>query len=184
MTSFLAARLACTTVLGLLCGIHAARAAPDEAVVQAAFVLNFAKFTDWPLAGQPGRQGTMQLCQFGAREELTQALRALEGRPLQGVPIQWRKVQRLDDVRGCHVLFMAEAGLPMPAMAGWSVLTVSDLPGFIQQGGVIGLLRQGGRMRFEVNRSVAQTAGLRLSVDLLSLAMNVLDGSARREGAL
>lgn len=175
---------ASAVLLALLSVVNPVEAAPDEAVVQAAFVLNFAKFTEWPPAGQPGRQGTMQLCQFGVREELAQAFRALEGRPLQGVPIQWRKVLRLDDVRGCHVLFMAEAGLSLPLLGTLPVLTVSDLPGFVQQGGVIGLLRQGGRLRFEINRTAAQTAGLRLSADLLSLAMNVLDSTARREGVL
>lgn len=177
-------RLACAVVLGLLGRSGAVEAAPDEAAVQAAFVLNFAKFTEWPPASQPARQGAMLLCQFGMREELTQAFRALEGRPLQGVPIQWRKVNRLDEARACHVLFIAESGLSLVQLGGLPVLTVSDLPGFAQQGGVIGLVRQSGRLRFEVNRAVAQTAGLRLSADLLSLAMTVLDGSVRREGAL
>ncbi|MEX8495415.1 YfiR family protein [Sphaerotilus sp.] len=177
-------RLACTVVLGLFGWSGAAEAAPDESAVQAAFVLNFAKFTEWPPASLPGRQGAMQLCQFGVRDELMQAFRALEGRPLQGVPIQWRKVTRLEEVRGCHVLFMAESGLSLANLGGWPVLTVSDLPGFAQQGGMIGLVRQSGRLRFEVNRGVAQSAGLRLSADLLSLAMTVLDGSARREGTM
>ncbi len=72
----------------------------------------------------------------------------------------------------------------MVQLGALPVLTVSDLPGFAQQGGVIGLVRQSGRLRFEVNRGVAQSAGLRLSADLLSLAMTVLDGPARREGAM
>lgn len=161
-----------------------AEAAPDESAVQAAFVLNFAKFTEWPPAGTPTRLGTLQLCQFGTRDDLAHAFRALEGRALQGVPIQWRKVTRPDDVRGCQVLFIAEPGLSLALLGVQPVLTVSDLPGFVQQGGVIGLVRQSGRLRFEVNRGVAQAAGLRLSADLLSLAMNVLDGPARREGTL
>lgn len=162
-------------------GTDRAMAAPDESAVQAAFVLNFAKFTDWPSAGLPQRQGAMQLCQFGDREALALAFRALEGRPLQGAPVQWRRVGRSDDIRGCHVLFVAEPGLPLAGLGGLPVLTVSDLPGFAPQGGVIGLVRQSGRLRFEVNRSAAQAAGLRLSADLLSLAMHVLDGPLRRE---
>ena len=178
------ARLACAVVLGLLGWVPPADAAPEESALQAAFVLNFAKFTEWPPAGLPGKSGAMQLCQFGARDELAQALRALEGRPLQGVPVQWRKVSRVDEVRGCHVLFVAEAGLPLGPLSGLPVLTVSDLPDFAQQGGVIGLVRQSGRLRFEINRGVAQAAGLRLSADLLSLAMRVVDGPARRESSL
>jgi hypothetical protein len=177
-------RLASTVALGLLGWSGGAGAAPDESAVQAAFVLNFAKFTEWPPANLSGRQGGMLLCQFGVRDELMQAFRALEGRPLQGVPIQWRKVTRLEEARGCHVLFIAEPGLSLVSLGALPVLTVSDLPGFAQQGGVIGLVRQSGRLRFEVNRGVAQAAGLRLSADLLSLAMTVLDGPVRREGAL
>jgi len=178
------ARLACAALLGVLGWTESAQAAPDESAVQAAFVLNFARFTEWPPSGTPGKLGAMQLCQFGVREDLAQAFRALEGRPLQGAPIQWRKVSRIDEVRGCHVLFVAESGLSLTQLAGLPVLTVSDLPGFAQQGGVIGLVRQSGRLRFEVNRGVAQAAGLRLSVDLLSLAMSVVDGTVRREGLL
>lgn len=176
-------RLVCAVVLvftGAL-GAAPAMAAPDESAVQAAFVLNFAKFTDWPPAGLPQRHGAMQLCQFGDREALALAFRALEGRPLQGAPVQWRRVGRSDDIRSCHVLFVAEPGLPLAGLGGLPVLTVSDLPGFAPQGGVIGLVRQSGRLRFEVNRSAAQAAGLRLSADLLSLAMQVLDGPLRRE---
>ncbi len=176
--------MACAVVLGVLGWGGTAEAAPDESAVQAAFVLNFAKFTEWPPATLPGRQAAMQLCQFGARDELAQAFRALEGRLLQGVPIQWRKVNKLDEVRGCHVLFIAEAGLPLAQLGGQPVLTVSDLPGFAQQGGVIGLVRQSGRLRFEINRGMAQAAGLRLSADLLSLAMSVVDGAVRREGTM
>ena len=178
-------RAAVLVAVGLLGGLCAqpALAAPDESAVQAAFVLNFAKFTDWPAAGLPQRQGALQLCQFGERETLALAFRSLEGRPLQGVPVQWRRVGRAEEVRGCHVLFVAEPGLLLAGLGGLPVLTVSDLPGFAPQGGVIGLVRQSGRLRFEVNRSAAQAAGLRLSADLLSLAMQVLDGPLRRESA-
>ena len=176
--------MACAVVLGVLGWADPADAAPEESALQAAYVLNFAKFTEWPPAGMPGKLGVMQLCQFGARDELAQAFRALEGRSLQGAPVQWRKVNRLDEVRGCHVLFIAETGLSLVQLGGIPVLTVSDLPGFAQQGGVIGLVRQSGRLRFEVNRGAAQASGLRLSADLLSLAMSVVDGTVRREGSL
>lgn len=179
-----AACLATLLAAGLLGWCACAEAGPDESAVQAAFVVNFVKFTEWPPASTASRQGTMQLCQFGTRDDLAQAFRALEGRTLQGAPIQWRKVSRTEEVRGCQVLFVAEPGLPLGTLGSMPVLTISDLPSFVQQGGVIGLVRQSGRLRFEVNRGAAQAAGLRLSVDLLALATQVLDGTSRREGAL
>ena len=47
------ARLACAVVPGLLGWSGAVEAGPDESAVQAAFVLNFAQFTEWPPASQP-----------------------------------------------------------------------------------------------------------------------------------
>jgi hypothetical protein len=177
----LAATLIAVGVFGWSTPVHAA---PEESALQAAYVLNFAKFTEWPPTGLPGKSGAMQLCQFGARDDLAQALRALEGRSLQGAPVQWRKVGKVEEVRGCQLLFVAESGLSLAQISGMPVLTVSDLPDFAQQGGVIGLVRQSGRLRFEVNRGAAHAAGLRLSADLLSLATRVVDSTVRREGSL
>ena len=167
------ARLACAVVLGLLGWSGAVEAGPDESAVQAAFVLNFAKFTEWPPASQPGRQGAMLLCQFGVRDELTQAFRALEGRPLQGVPIQWRKVSRLDEARGCHVLFIAESGLSMAQLGALPVLTVSDLPGFAQQGEII----YRGQHLKDMNTYAAAKSGIARTFQNIALfkGMTVLD---------
>ena len=51
-----------------------------------------------------------------------------------------------------------------------TVLTVSDIDRFARRGGVIGLVLEGDRIRFEVNLKAAERAQLRLSSDLLKLA--------------
>ncbi|MGL4188409.1 MAG: YfiR family protein [Sphaerotilus sulfidivorans] len=169
--------------VAVLAPLRSAQAGSDEAMVQAAFVANFARFTQWPAAVLPQRQGVMQLCQYGQREDLEQALRALQGRPLQGASVQWRQIQRAEEARGCHLLFVTEPGLALVALTGQPVLTVSDQPGFVQRGGMIGLLRHGGRLRFEIHLGAASQAGLKLSSDLLSLAVGVIEAPLRREGA-
>lgn len=169
--------------VAVLAPLRSAQAGSDEATVQAAFVANFARFTQWPAAVSPQRQGVMQLCQYGQREDLEQALRALQGRPLQGASVQWRQIQRAEEARGCHLLFVTEPGLALVALTGQPVLTVSDQPGFVQRGGMIGLLRHGGRLRFEIHLGAASQAGLKLSSDLLSLAVGVIEAPLRREGA-
>jgi len=57
-----------------------------------------------------------------------------------------------------------------------AVLTVSDAPGFATHGGMVGFATDGTRVRFEVNRNVAERSGLKLSAKLLSLAHLVPDG--------
>jgi len=53
------------------------------------------------------------------------------------------------------------------------VLTVGDGEGFIDEGGMIGLVRSGDRLQFDINQPALQRAGLRASSQLLKLARNL-----------
>ena len=52
-------------------------------------------------------------CDLQTLADLEQALRALQGRPLQGASVQWRQIQRAEEARGCHLLFVTEPGLAL-----------------------------------------------------------------------
>jgi hypothetical protein len=54
------------------------------------------------------------------------------------------------------------------------VLTVSDMPHFAERGGIIGLVNQQGRVRFEVNLKMAEQTPLLLSSELLKVAIRVI----------
>jgi len=80
-------------------------------------------------------------------------------------------------VPGCHVLFVSSAADRVPlfvnAATGAPILTVSDAPGFLDEGGMIELRIIDRRIRFAVNVQAASRAGLRLSSQLLDLAIEV-----------
>ena len=59
-----------------------------------------------------------------------------------------------------------------------SILTVSDLDGFCGMGGIIQLLKQDQRIRFEVNLTVGVRAHLTISSKLLGLAQSVYSDKA------
>ena len=147
----------------------------DEAQVLAAFALNFAKFTEWPQ--ERLAEGQFTLCQLGGSERLTDALQALQERTVQGLRIHFQRVDSGREASRCMLLFAANR-VPPPLPAGAAVLTIGDEPGFAQHGGMIGLVRDGTRLRFEVNVGALRRAGLMLSSHVLSLAANVIDGSA------
>jgi hypothetical protein len=54
-----------------------------------------------------------------------------------------------------------------------AVLTVSDLPGFTGNGGMIQFMLRENKVRFEVNLTAAEKAGLTLSSQLLKVATDV-----------
>jgi hypothetical protein len=85
----------------------------------------------------------------------------------------------MQDGAGCNILFISasEAGrLPgiLPEARRMHVLTVSDLPHFVERGGTIGLVEEEGRIRFEVNRNAADQSHLGLSSELLKVAVKVI----------
>jgi hypothetical protein len=54
--------------------------------------------------------------------------------------------------------------------AGLPVLTVSDSEDFAELGGVVQLVREDRKMRFDINVAAAEQAGLRIQAQLLKLA--------------
>lgn len=175
------ARLAFPGLCCLLLLLASGRAAADnsEADIKAAFIYNFAKFVEWPEGYLPTDNGVLRLCVLG-ETPLGLKLRQLEGREAQGRRIDVRMLTRSDDWPGCHMMFVASPGdalrLPDNGNGNGSVLTISESPRFLHQGGIISLFVDGNRVQFSVNLPAAQQAGLKLSARLLQLARTVNRG--------
>jgi hypothetical protein len=147
--------------------------------VKAGFVYNFAKFTDWPAGASAGAGsgGQAQLCLLGPDPQGAVAA-TVGGKTLQGREITVRSKVRLEELAGCNILYLTDVDERRQAEAlrtvrGAPVLTVGDADGFVESGGMIGLLTVGDRIQFEIQSDVAAAAGLRISSQLLRLARTV-----------
>jgi uncharacterized protein DUF4154 len=146
----------------------------DEYAVKAAFLLNFTRYTDWPAAAFSNETAPLVLCIIG-EDRFGPALESVNGKSVKGHPIQVDIKASATTVHHCHVAFISDS--ERSSLERWlqtvekaSVLTVSDIDRFARKGGVIGLLVEGGRVRFEVNLKAAERAQLKLSSNLLKLA--------------
>lgn len=160
---------------GLVASAGAADSAP-EYQLKAAYLYNFAKFTEWP-AGTLGGAGPVTLCVAG-RDPFGDALTGLETKTVQSRPVRVRRNVRPDDVRGCQIVFVTEGDdrrmqEMVHAAEVAAALTVSDVDGFVDQGGMIGLATRDNRILFDVNLDAAHRAGLRMSSQMLKLARTV-----------
>lgn len=159
---------------------QAAEPEGSEAAVQAAYLFNFARFTEWPASSFANKTSPLNYCLLGRREALANAMVSLNDRPVQGHPLRFMQPERAEDAKVCHLVFLAEPDArrrtqALQALASQATLTVSDTEGFAQDGGMIRLLRAGTRLRFEINRTQTQKANLRLSADLLNLATALVE---------
>jgi hypothetical protein len=146
---------------------------PSEYAVKAAYLHNFIRFVRWP------RPDTaVQLCiagddPFGPVLDATVA-----ADPPGGRAVMVRRLAPADNASTCHVLFISASEEPRLAsilapLRMADVLTVSDMPGFVQRGGMMEFVNDRGRIRFEVQLTVTEASGLMLSSDLLRVARNV-----------
>jgi hypothetical protein len=157
-----------------------------EYQVKAAFLFNFAKFVEWPPDTFPRSDGSLQICVLGQDPFGLEFEQSIVEKIVQGHKI---KVTHPDDVpqaRECQILFIASSEKQrmrdiLEGLKGASVLTVADMPGFIQSGGIINFVLDQERVRFEINLKAAELAHLRLSARLLTVAKLVLPGDQAGE---
>lgn len=164
---------------------HAQEALP-EYQVKAAYLFNFLKFVEWPddafsdsLA--PFVIGIAGDDPFG--ESLPQVI---IGKTVQGRDLVIRKYHAGENMRGCHILFIdasEKKRLPqlVAGLKGSSVLIVSDMARFLNDGGMIQFLSENNRVRFAINVDATGRANLKVSSKLLSLAR--VEGSNVKETA-
>jgi hypothetical protein len=153
----------------------AAAKPPTEHQVKAAFLFNFANFVEWPPAAL-GPAGTpLKVCVIGA-DPFGEALDdAFRDQVVQGRKVQVVRGQTLDAMGQCHILFLPQSEQRrwtdlVKALRGAPTLTVADGPPLARQGGMVNFIIEAQRIRFEINPSVAEQAGLRISSKLLTLA--------------
>lgn len=166
----------------LLASVSAAPGQTASApTLKAAFLFNFAKFTQWPpRALAPG--APLVFCVINDRDvgaTLTSLVqdRVIDDRAL----VVWVLSPDSSALASCAVLFSsglsaARSRALHDSIAGRAILSVSDLDRFAEQGGVAGFFVERGAMRFAINVDAADRAGITLSSKLLSLARIVKDG--------
>lgn len=141
--------------------------------LKAAFLYNFALFTEWP--AETGT--TLNLCLVGA-DPFGDEVNGLQGKAVGQRSLAVLRKAAGQSVSGCHVAFIsapAVAGLPrlLDQIRSQPVLTVADSPGAAQQGVALNMGVANNRVTFEANLRAARAAGLTLSSKLLRLATEV-----------
>lgn len=149
--------------------------APLERAVKAAYLYNFTRFVTWPGASDPAQRPGLTIGVLADAAFARAVSEAVSGRSVAGRPLAVRHFRSAEQVQPCDVLFVDRARASGFAylqgrLAGRPVLTVSDAPGFVADGGVIGLFLEDGRVRFEVSDAAARQAGLAVSSKLLRLS--------------
>ena len=142
--------------------------------MKAAYIYNFAKFTEWP-PGVVKAAEPLLMCVVGDLAVGDELERVVKGRLLAGHGIAVTKVTASGPQGTCHVWYVSgvtarQAAQLVDTMRDLPVLTISDIEGFMGAGGIAEFFYEHGRLRFSVQQESVKRARLQISSRLLVLA--------------
>jgi hypothetical protein len=159
--------------------VHTAaeRQAVDAGQMKAVFVVNFLRFVEWPSANVAPAPAPAPLvvAVLGDRAFIESLRDYAAGQSVNGHAIEVKAVERPEDARGAHMLFIGSSeSANVPAIVKMAetsaLLTVGDTDGYARAGVILNLYTVDQRVRIEANPSAATRTGLRLSAHLLRIA--------------
>jgi hypothetical protein len=151
-----------------------------ESRLKAAFISKVPQFVEWPAAPAAASNPPFTFCVAPPNPFGPALAELIAGETLNGRPYAIREVDRDDVLGSCHVLYVPANGRAtlLARVENRPVLTIGEAAGFLDRGGMVLLRVASGRLQFEINIEPAQRAGLRISSQLLRLAVNVRGGGA------
>jgi hypothetical protein len=153
----------------------------SEYLVKAGFIYNFAKFVEWPSTAFAEPDSPIVIGVLGTDPFGDIINRVVEGKKIgsRGFVVRrfkWSKeLKDLKEFKECRILFVSSSEKLhfeeiVEAVKGLPILTVGETPGFAERGGMIRLMLEDNRVRFEVNVAAARDGNLNISSRLLTLA--------------
>lgn len=145
-----------------------------DASLRAAFLFNFARYTEWPATALPAK-APLTICTDD--ETVFAALEAaVTDKAINNHPLRARRLSSPADARSCQIAYLrrmtsAEATRLRPGFVAAHVFTVVDSAEVMRAGAVAHFFVEDRRLRFAIHLPHATSAGLQLSSRLLSLAV-------------
>ena len=169
----IARRVILVSLLALAGHAQAQAQAAHQYQVKAAFILNFAKFVEWP--SESLSDGGALVVGVIGDDPFDGELDRINGHTANGRRLRIKRLRWGDNLRGCQILFISNSegrrlGKIIESIRGAGVLTIGEMPQFNQSGGIIRFVMQRSKVRFEINAAAAGETGLRISSKLLALS--------------
>jgi hypothetical protein len=149
--------------------------------VKIGFLYNFAKFVTWPKEVVDKNPQTLVLC-YVADDPSIKVFNKLDGKTIRDRKIKVVAYENGACLEQSHIIFFATQNKEhiqdiLELAKGRGILTVGEVEGFTQWGGVINFFEELNRLRFKVNLDAARREGLKMSSQILVSAQIVEEGA-------
>lgn len=142
--------------------------------IYAAFTLNLTRFVTWPESSFADPAAALVIGTF-PRDPINEHLDAAAAKEkFNDRPIRTIRLQSLNDVTKCHVIFVPKSYNRQAAVlqraAGKPILTIGDAEGFLELGGHVRFVPQPPHTRLKISVDNLKASGLAGRSQLLRLA--------------
>jgi hypothetical protein len=143
-----------------------------ETHVKVAFIYNFARFIEWPRPSP----GSMRIGILGRGDLASPLEEVVKGKSANGRPIEVKHIGAITEADCCEILLIERSESKhvreiVQALAEKPVLTVCDGGNGLREGVMIAFQIVEESVRFQINQQAAERAGLKISSQLLKVAV-------------
>ncbi len=151
--------------------LNTVQSASTPEQVKTLLVFNFIKFMEWE-----DKSTTLNIAFIGKDETLYKAFQEMvEQRTIGGKKLTLQKVTNVSEAAKFHVVYLAESNSSelqqIPSTLNTVVITEKE--GSAKHGSFINLITIEGKLRFEINKSKFEASKVKISNQLISLAILV-----------
>lgn len=173
----------------------------QEYQVKAAFLYNFLQFIDWPEGKSDDSNQPLTIGIVG-KDPFGDAFEPIKDKKVKDKSVLVKRFSSLDELKKatenyktqpetcerCHLLFICPSEQQnlkeiLNLVKDYNVLTVGEMKGFLEAGGIINFLVVENKIRFEINTSAAERAKLEIRSQLLRLAKRIVEEDKKAESS-
>ena len=173
-------------IVMLLLGYTPVHAEATEYQIKAAMLANFALFVEWPPKAFPTADSHFVACVLGV-DPFGPWLKHELGERVGSHPVEIRHLEKAEAAPDCHMVFISRSEQPrlnqdLATLRNTGALIVSDcsdIGDFCNNGGMIGFVMVGRRVRFDLNAGAAAKAGLTIDSKLKRISGSAECGGGR-----
>lgn len=145
-----------------------------EHLLKAGFIEKFTHFVEWPASVQGGEKA-MKIAILG-KSRIEPALREIFAKT-KNTDVSIVDITSVQEIEGCKILFISNTVTPeildkvLQYTKGKPVMTISDTKGYCNKGVLLNMIVVDNYLRYEINKSVLDVSGLKMSSLLLNSAI-------------
>lgn len=153
----------------------AAMAQTTNYQVHSLFVLNIAKYSEWPVS-----ETEFNIVVFGKSKIYDELTKLTAGKNINGHTIKVTQVENISDIGNANIVFLADGKSGslddiVKATEGKSIMVIAEREGLFKKGaGFSFMLTETNTLRYDINNAALAKRNIKVSKNLATLANSVI----------